>query len=93
LTVPHGPAPPCQTAIGLPVPAGVRRGRYNVEVYLFRNVEVVSTQSTPIFVDATGLEPRLFNMAHNAPFFYGPACVFMAMLLGWISSVLFRRPA
>jgi hypothetical protein len=54
---------------------------------------VVSTQSTPIFVDATGLEPRLFNMAHNAPFFYGPACVFMAMLLGWISSVLFRRPA
>jgi uncharacterized protein (TIGR02186 family) len=77
----------------VPVPAGVTRGQYNVEVYLFRGGEVVSAQSTPLFVDATGLERRLFNMAHNAPFFYGLACVFMAMLLGWISSVLFRRPA
>jgi uncharacterized protein (TIGR02186 family) len=77
----------------VPVPAGVTRGQYNVEVYLFRGGEVVSAQSTPLFVDATGLERRLFNMAHDAPLLYGMACVFMAMLLGWISSVLFRRPA
>ncbi len=77
----------------IPVPADVARGRYDVEVYLFRDGEVVSAQSTPLFVDQTGLERRLFNLAHNAPFFYGLACVFMAMLLGWISSVLFRRPA
>jgi uncharacterized protein (TIGR02186 family) len=76
----------------VPVPAGVVRGQYNVEVYLFRDGEVVSAQSTPLFVDATGLERRLFNMAHDAPLSYGLACVFMAMLLGWISSVLFRRP-
>ena len=76
----------------VPVPASVPRGQYNVEVYLFRNGEVVSAQSTPFFVDATGLERRLFNMAHDAPLSYGLACVFMAMLLGWISSVLFRRP-
>jgi len=76
----------------VPVPAGVTRGQYNVEVYLFRDGEVVSAQSTPLFVDATGLERRLFNMAHNAPLTYGLTCVLMAMLLGWISSVLFRRP-
>ena len=76
----------------VPVPAGVTRGQYNVEVYLFRDGEVVSAQSTPLFVDATGLERRLYNLAHNAPFAYGLACIFMAMLLGWISSVLFRRP-
>jgi len=76
----------------VPVPAGVTRGQYNVEVYLFRDGEVVSAQSTPLFVDATGLERRLFNMAHDAPLTYGLACVFMSMLLGWISSVLFRRP-
>jgi hypothetical protein len=29
----------------------------------------------------------------NAPLFYGLICVFMAMLLGWISSVLFPGPA
>ena len=76
----------------VPVPAGVTRGQYNVEVYLFRDGEVVSAQSTPFFVDATGLERRLFNMAHNAPLTYGLACVAMAMMLGWISAVLFRRP-
>jgi uncharacterized protein (TIGR02186 family) len=75
----------------VPVPAGVTRGQYNVEVYLFRDGEVVSAQSTPLFVDASGLERRLFNMAHDAPLSYGLACVFMAMLLGWVSSVLFRR--
>jgi uncharacterized protein (TIGR02186 family) len=76
----------------VPVPAGVTRGQYNVEVYLFRGGEVVSAQSTPLFVDATGLERRLFNMAHNSAFTYGLACVLMSMLLGWISYVLFRRP-
>jgi uncharacterized protein (TIGR02186 family) len=77
----------------VPVPAAAPRGQYNVEVYLFRAGQVVSVQSTPLFVDATGLERQLYNMAHNAPVTYGLACVFMAMLLGWISSVLFRRQA
>ena len=77
----------------VPVPAAVARGQYNVEVYLFRDGEVVSAQSTPLFIDQTGIERRLFNLANNAPLAYGLICVFMAMLLGWISSVLFRRPA
>jgi uncharacterized protein (TIGR02186 family) len=76
----------------VPVPAGVTRGQYNVEVYLFRSGQLVSAQSTPLFVDASGLERRLFNAAHDAPFTYGMVCVLMAMLLGWISSVLFQRP-
>jgi uncharacterized protein (TIGR02186 family) len=75
------------------VPGEVARGQYNVEVYLLRDGEVVSAQSTPLFIDQTGIERRLFNLAHNAPLAYGLICVFMAMLLGWISSVLFRRPA
>jgi uncharacterized protein (TIGR02186 family) len=77
----------------VPVPAGVTRGQYNVEVYLFRDGQMVSAQSTPLFVDASGLERRLYNLAQNAPFTYGLACVLMAVLLGWISSVLFQRPA
>ena len=77
----------------IPVPADGARGQYNVEVYLFRGGDVVSAQSTPLFIDQTGLDRRLFNMAHNSALFYGLLCVFMAMLLGWISSVLFRTPA
>ena len=45
----------------------VTRGQYNVEVYLFRDGEVISAQSTPLFIDQTGLERRLFNFAHDQP--------------------------
>jgi uncharacterized protein (TIGR02186 family) len=77
----------------VPVPAGVARGQYNVEVYLIRNGNVESAQSTPLFIDQTGLERRLYNWAHDQPFGYGLAAVVMALTMGWISSVLFRRPA
>jgi uncharacterized protein (TIGR02186 family) len=77
----------------VPIPAGVARGQYNVQVYLFRNGEVVSAQSTPLFIDQTGLERRLFTFAHDRPFNYGLVVVLMAVIMGWISSLLFRRPA
>jgi uncharacterized protein (TIGR02186 family) len=77
----------------VPVPAGVSVGQYDVEVYLLRGGDVVSAQSTPLFVDQTGLERQLYNWAHNQPFGYGLAAVFLALTMGWISSVLFRRPA
>ncbi len=76
----------------VPVPASVARGQYNVEVYLFRKGEVQSAQSTPLFIDQTGLERRLFNFAHTSPLGYGLAAVLMAVLMGWLSSLMFRRP-
>lgn len=75
----------------VPVPASVPRGQYNVEVYLFRDGTIVSAQSTPLFIDQTGLERRLYNFAHVSPLSYGLSTVLMALLLGWLSSVVFRR--
>ena len=75
----------------VPVPATVARGLYNVEVYLFRDGTIVSAQSTPLFIDQTGLERRLYNLAHVEPFWYGVATVMMASFLGWLGSALFRR--
>jgi uncharacterized protein (TIGR02186 family) len=77
----------------VPVPAGVTRGQYDVEVFLLRDGNVESAQSTPLFIDQTGLERRLYNWAHDQSFAYGLAAVVMALVMGWISSVLFRRPA
>jgi uncharacterized protein (TIGR02186 family) len=77
----------------VPVPAGVVRGEYDVEVFLVRDGNVVSAQSTPLFIDQTGLERRLYNWAHDQPFGYGLAAVVMALVMGWLSSVLFRRTA
>lgn len=77
--------------VRVPVPAGVPRGQYTAEVFVFHNGSVVSAQSTPLFVDQIGLERRLFTFAHQWPLFYGIATVLMAIMLGWISSVVFQR--
>jgi uncharacterized protein (TIGR02186 family) len=76
----------------VPIPASVARGQYNVEVYLFRDGDVVSVQSTPFFIDQIGLERGIYTMAHNHALGYGLLTVFMALLFGWATSVLMRRP-
>ncbi len=77
--------------VRIPVPATVPPGQYRVEVSLFRNGTMMGAQSTPFFVDQVGLERRLFEMAHTEPFAYGVATVLIGALLGWLSSVAFRR--
>jgi uncharacterized protein (TIGR02186 family) len=77
--------------VHVPVPATVSRGQYNAEVYLFRDGNVISAQSTPLFIDQTGLERRLYSFARTSPLSYGVSAVLMAMFLGWLSSVIFRR--
>lgn len=76
--------------VRVPVPATVPVGEYNVDVYLFRNGSA-KEQSTPLFVDQTGIERRLFNLAHNSPLTYGLSAVVMAVVIGWLSSFVFRQ--
>lgn len=75
----------------IPVPAAVPQGQYAAEVYLFEHGHVVSAQTTPLFVDQTGLERRLYAFAHSSPALYGLAAVSMALGLGWVSAMVFRR--
>jgi len=75
----------------VPLPATVPPGSYTADVYLFRDGTVISAQSTPLYVDKSGMERRLYNLAHREPLFYGIGAVLMALLLGWMSSILFRQ--
>jgi uncharacterized protein (TIGR02186 family) len=77
--------------VRVPIPATVPRGEYTAEVYLFRDGNVVSAQSTPLDVEQKGLERRINRFAHTSPLVYGMATVFMAMLFGWISSLIVRQ--
>jgi len=77
--------------VHVPIPTAVPRGSYNVEVYLFRDGQVISAQSTPFYVDQAGFERRLFEFAHNKPLSYGVATVLMGILLGWGSTFFFKR--
>jgi uncharacterized protein (TIGR02186 family) len=77
--------------VHVPVPAGAPRGQYTVEVYVIRNGMVMSVQSTPLFVDQIGLERRLYKLAFSWPVTYGLAAVLMALLMGWLSALVFRQ--
>ena len=74
----------------IPVPASVPPGLYNAEVYLFQGGTVVSAQSSPLFIDKTGFERRLYDFAYQRSLAYGIASVLMAVVLGWGASVAFR---
>ncbi len=77
--------------VHVPLPAAAPRGQYNVSVYLFRGGTVVGAQSTPLFVDQTGFERRVFAFAHHRPFSYGLLSVLMALFVGWLAAVAFRK--
>ena len=77
--------------VRIALPAAVPRGFYVVQAFLFRDGTVISAQSTPLFVDQTGFERKLFAFAHERPLAYGLATVLMAALFGWFSTLFFRR--
>jgi uncharacterized protein (TIGR02186 family) len=77
----------------IPIPAAVPPGQYKAEVYLFRGGSIANAQSTPLFIDKTGIERRLFELAHNESLLYGLITILLATMLGWASYFLFRQPA
>lgn len=77
--------------VRIPVPATVPRGNYNAEVYLIRDGAIISAQSSPLFIEQAGMERGLFNFAHEWPLAYGVSAVVMSLLLGWLSSFVFRQ--
>jgi len=48
-------------------------------------------RARPLDVAKVGIERRLYDFAHLAPWLYGVVCVLLALLSGWLASVLFRR--
>jgi uncharacterized protein (TIGR02186 family) len=77
--------------VRVPVPSSAPRGNYVAEVYLLRDGRVIDQRSSELVIDQIGLERRLYDFSRNAPLIYGLSTVLMAMLLGWLSSLAFRR--
>lgn len=75
--------------VNLPTEAPI--GRYEAEVWLFRDGKPVSTKVRPLTVEKVGVERSLYEFAHRHSWIYGFACVGLALLTGWGASRLFRR--
>jgi uncharacterized protein (TIGR02186 family) len=72
-------------------PANVPTGTYLVEVFLVRDKDVVSGQTTPLVVSKVGLDAAVYEFSTRQPGFYGAIAVLTAMVAGWLASLPFRR--
>ncbi|GJL91973.1 TIGR02186 family protein [Hyphococcus sp.] len=73
------------------LPANTPVGEYDVAVYLFRNGEMIDSDSTALGVNRVGLEQRIYDFAHHRPVSYGFFCVALALIAGWLASLAFRK--
>lgn len=72
-------------------PANVPVGNYTAEFYLFRNGDLISAQTSPLFIKKFGVGRSIYDFAQNYPGSYGIIAIIAALLAGWIASVVFRR--
>lgn len=73
------------------LPANVPNGTHVVRAQLFRDGAFISEKALPLRVVKTGLEQKISNAAYNNPVSYGVLAVVLALLTGWIASVVFRK--
>ena len=71
-------------------PANVPTGTYLVEVFLARDRDVVSGQTTPLRVDKVGIDARVSDFATREAAAYGAIAVLTAVMAGWLASLPFR---
>lgn len=72
-------------------PANVPTGTYMVEVYLVRDGQVISAQTTPLIVSKIGVGAEVFDFANKQAALYGLVAIALAAGAGWLAAVAFRR--
>jgi|HubBroStandDraft_5_1064220.scaffolds.fasta_scaffold191467_2 uncharacterized protein (TIGR02186 family) len=76
----------------VPLPAAAPRGDYTADVYLLRDGRVIGPpHRSKLTIDQTGTERRVYDFSRDNPLAYGLSTVLMAMAMGWLSSLAFRR--
>ena len=75
----------------LSFPANVPTGTYRLEVFLVRNGQVVSGQTSPLVVSQVGIDAEVNDFANRRALLYGFVAVIGAAMAGWLASLPFRN--
>jgi len=75
----------------IPLPAEVPVGTYDVDVKLFADGALIARTNSALEVYKAGFEQIVTTAAREHGFLYGLATALMALLTGWLASVVFRR--
>ena len=75
----------------IPLPANVPTGNYAIDVKLFADGTLVARTNTALEVIKAGFEQYVADAARDYGLLYGLLTALMALLTGWLASVVFRK--
>ncbi len=76
---------------GIPLPAEVPIGTYGVEIKLFSAGNLVTQTETSFEIVKVGFEQFVATSARQDGLVYGLVTAFMALMTGWMASIVFRK--
>jgi uncharacterized protein (TIGR02186 family) len=76
---------------GIPLPALVPIGTYDVEIKLFSDGALVTKTDTAFEIVKVGFEQFVANSARQNGLVYGLVTAAMALMTGWMASIVFRK--
>jgi uncharacterized protein (TIGR02186 family) len=76
---------------GIPLPAAVPIGSYHIDIKLFARGALVTQTETTFEIVKVGFEQFVATTARQNGFTYGLVTAFMALMTGWMASVVFRK--
>lgn len=76
---------------GIPLPAEVPIGTYGVEIKLFSDGALVTRTETAFEIVKVGFEQFVATSARQNGLVYGLVTAFMALMTGWMASIVFRK--
>jgi uncharacterized protein (TIGR02186 family) len=76
---------------GIPLPAEVPIGTYEVEIKLFSDGALITHTETAFDIVKVGFEQFVATTARQDGLLYGMFTAFMALMTGWMASIVFRK--